>query len=173
MWKIDKKHKNLLNELFEDFKGLEDFKILDAGSGRTSLCFLATRFPKSDILAIIYPGDKRKKEGIKKSVKLKDFQLKEIDIQRFQPKQNEKFDIVLAHLLLGEATKFANNTFKRILSALVKIKTDYLIIVDCIDDPDVDYRLILKHIAKKGEVQKIIFLDKYIGLLIKVLKTRD
>lgn len=170
MLKIDKKHKNLLDKVFQEFESHKNYKILDAGSGRTSLYFLTERFSKSQILAIVYPGDKRKINGIKSSVRSKNFQLKELDIQKLKRKKGEKFDIVLAHLLLGEATKFSDNTFCEILNALFKIKTDYLVILDRIDDPDINYRIVFERLAEKGEIKELVAEDKYIGLLIEIIK---
>jgi hypothetical protein len=51
-------------------------------------------------------------------------------------------------LLLGEANKFSKQSFKKMLDVLFGIKTKYLAIIDILDDPDVDYPLILKYIAK-------------------------
>ncbi len=168
MWKANPIHNKLLKRLFGEFKRNKKYKILDAGSGRTSLLFLSKQFMESNITAIIYPGDERKRSGIKESVKTKNYLLQELDLHKF--KQKEKFDIVLAHLLLGEATKFSKKPFAKMLESLFKIKTDYLLIVDILDDPAVDYRLILQFFAQKGEVQKIVFEDKYIGFLLRVGK---
>jgi hypothetical protein len=53
------------------------------------------------------------------------------------------------------------------LATLFTIKTKYLIIVDILDDKDVDYRLLLKYIAKAGAIQNIIHMDTYIGFLLR------
>ncbi|MEI8008685.1 MAG: hypothetical protein WCI00_04740 [bacterium] len=52
------------------------------------------------------------------------------------------------------------------LGSLFKIKTKYLAIIDILDDPDVDYPILLKYIATKGNIQKIIYEGKYIGFLL-------
>lgn len=52
------------------------------------------------------------------------------------------------------------------LESLFKIKTRHLAIIDILDDKDVNYGLLLKFIAEKGEIQKIIIKDKYIGFLL-------
>lgn len=161
-------HEDILKELFEDFAREKVFKILDAGSGRTSLNFLTTNFPTSKITALIYPGDDRKKKGISKSVQAGNYVLKEIDIQSVNSK--EGFDIVLAHLLLGEATKFAGNTFEGVLKALLKIKTKYLIIIDIANDPDVNFDLVFDELSKIGDIKKKVKVAKYIGYLVEFIE---
>lgn len=159
-------HKEILEKLFAKFEGKEGYRILDAGSGRTSLFFLTTNFPNSEITAIVFPGDERKKKGINRDVKELNYVLKEIDIQDY--KQTEKFDIVLSHLLLGEATKFANNSFESVLEALLNINTKYLIIIDIENDPDIDFELVLNEVSKVGEIKKRVKVDKYIGYFIEI-----
>jgi hypothetical protein len=166
MWENYAIHEKLLRELFKNFDLNADYRILDAGSGRTSLYFLTERFPHAKILAIVYPRDLRKIKGIREFVHTNNYTLKEIDIKNLG---ETRFDIVLAHLLLGEATKF-ENTFDDVLNALFNINTDYMIIVDVLEDPEVDYRSILSSIASKGSINKISFLDRYIGFLISMNK---
>jgi trans-aconitate methyltransferase len=163
MWENYGTHKKLLEELFENFDTRKNYRILDAGSGRTSLHFLTTKFPNANITAIVYPGDERKIEGIKEFVHANNYVLKEIDIRNF--KSETEFDMILAHLLLGEATKFGNR-FNDVLNALFSIKTRYLVIVDVLEDTDVDYRSILAATAQEGSIKKINFSDRYIGFLI-------
>lgn len=158
-------HNKILKQLFSEFKRDKKYKILDAGSGRTSLSFLSKQFPESKITAIIYPGDERKRSGINESVKTKNYVLQEADLHRF--KQKTKFDIVLAHLLLGEATKFSKKPFVKMVESLFKIKTDYLVLIDILDDPVVDYNILLQHFAKKGQIQKVVFEGEYIGFLLR------
>jgi len=170
MWENYATHKNFLEELFESFDIARNYKILDAGSGRTSLYFLTTKFPNATITAIVYPGDERKIKGIREFVSAGNYILREIDIKDF--KSEQYFDIILAHLLLGEVTKFGN-TFDDVLNALFSINTEYLVIVDVLEDPDVNYRSILRAIALKGSIKKIRFLDKYIGFLISMAEGRS
>lgn len=165
MWKNYAVHKRLLEELLEGFDAERNYRILDAGSGRTSLYFLTTRFPNAAITAVVYPGDERKMKGIREFVPASNYALREIDIKDFKCEQ--RFDIVLAHLLLGEATKFQNR-FDDVLNALFAIDSDYLVIVDVLEDPDVDYRSILRAIALKGFVRTLRCFDKYIGFLISI-----
>ena len=163
MWENYATHERLLMELFEGFEREKEYRILDAGSGRTSLYFLTNRFPNSRITAIVYPGDRRKSESIRRFVPHANYVLKEVDIRNLD--KNEKSDIVLAHLLLGEATLFGN-TFNDVLSSLFNINSKYLAIVDVLEDSDVDYRAILRAIGSKGSLSKTVFLDKYIGFLV-------
>ena len=158
-------HKELLDKIFSHFDKNQKYKILDAGSGRTSLYYLTTTFPNSFVEAFIYPGDERKKGGIERDVGTTNFKLEEIDIQNY--KQKEDFDIVLAHLLLGEATKFNQNSFENVLNALFNIKTKHLVIVDIYADPQVNYGLLLKNISDVGRVIKLDCVDKYIGMVVE------
>jgi len=163
LWENYATHERLLTELFEGFEREKKYRILDAGSGRTSLFFLTRRFPESRITALVYPGDRRKSDSITRFVPPANYVLKEIDIRNLD--KNEKPDIVLAHLLLGEATLFGN-TFNDVLSSLFSINSEYLAIVDVLDDSDVDYRAILRATGSKGSLVKTVFLDKYIGFLV-------
>ncbi len=169
MWGNYAIHEQLLTKLFERFKTGKPYRILDAGSGRTSLYFLTKRFPNSEIMAVVYPGDRRKSDSIKQWVSSTNYVLKEVAIKNLNP--NEKFDIVLAHLLLGEATKFGN-TFEDVLCSLFNIKANHLAIVDILEDPDIDYRSILKAIRSSGSLRKTVFLDKYVGLLVTQSHTK-
>jgi trans-aconitate methyltransferase len=163
LWENYATHERLLTELFEGFGREKEYRILDAGSGRTSLHFLTSRFPNSRITAIVFPGDRRKSDSIRKFVPHANYVLKEVDIRNLD--KNEKSDIVLAHLLLGEATLFGN-TFNDVLDSLFSINSEYLAIVDVLEDSDVDYRAILRAIGSKGSLSKTVFLDKYIGFLV-------
>jgi len=168
-WEISKSHKKVLDSLFEIIKVDSIKNILDIGSGRTSIFYLTDRFKNLIIKGIIYPGDVRKIDPIKKCVKNDNYELVESDIKDFDSK--EKFDLVLAHLFLGEAEKFGKNNFESILKKLFSIKTNYLILVNLFRD-EINYNLILKEIALKGNILKIEYDisehgDEYLGMLIK------
>jgi len=163
--KLDPIHKKILTKLFSFFKKEYSYNILDLWSGRTSLKVLTEYFKNSKVTAIIYPWDIRKSKWINESVKTKNFILKEQDIYKL--KQEKKYDIILAHLLLWEANKFSNKPFEQMVESLFKIQTKYLIIIDILEDKDVDYRTILSYISKKWEMIKTITLNKYIWFLIK------
>ncbi len=163
MWENYATHERLLTELFEGFEREKKYKILDAGSGRTSLYFLTNRFPNSRITAVVYPGDRRKADSIRRFVPSANYVLEETDIRNLD--KDEKSDIALAHLLLGEAKLFGN-TFNDVLSSLFSLNSDYLAIVDVLEDSEIDYRAILRAIGSKGSLVKTVFLDKYIGFLV-------
>lgn len=168
-------HTILLNNLFNLID--DDINdILDAGSGRTSLNNLVNKYPNSKIDAIIYYNDERKKKSIYENVIANNYALYEKDIVK--DKIDKKYDLVLAHLLLGEATMWGNS-FKDLLNNLLSIDTKYLIIVDIKEDPSIDYEYLEKElnnyiIIKKEEIEKkepqvfTNFISKnYVGYLIK------
>ncbi|MEW6617508.1 MAG: hypothetical protein AB1333_03790 [Patescibacteria group bacterium] len=154
-WKISSKQKQLLENLFRDIPAKKVRKILDVGSGRTSIQFLADKFKSVIVKGLVYPGDKRKLQPIRDCVSRKNYEIIERDFRdvRF----TEGFDITLAHLFLGEATKFGSNTFGGMLRKLFSLKTKYLVIVDLLFDPGVDYNLVFQMIAKKGKLLKVIY----------------
>ncbi len=169
-WKVRKNQKELLDVLFRGPFLKNAKRVLDMGSGRTSLSYLTDRFKNTKIQAVVYPGDERKMKPILEHVRRKNYKIIETDIKRFKPKA--KFDVVLAHLFLGEAEKFGRNKFKRVLDSLLSIKTRYLAIVDVLNDKDVDYALLLDKLEKKGKLIKIVYVteksgEKYVGFLVK------
>ncbi len=52
MWEPNQAHKNLFEKLFKNFNKEKKYKILDLGTGRTSLFLLNKQFPKSYISEI-------------------------------------------------------------------------------------------------------------------------
>lgn len=167
-WNISKAQKKLLDSLLEGTPTKKIKQVLDMGAGRTSVHYLACRFPKIKIKAVVYPGDERKIKPILECVPEKNYEIIESDIRNLKTKNA---DLVLAHLFLGEAEKFAKNKFEDIVRELFKIKTRYLIIVNIFRD-NIDYRLLLKYIAEKGEIMKVAYQvsekgDECIGLTIK------
>lgn len=76
MWENYATHKKLLEALFRNFDAVRNYRIMDAGSGRTSLYFLTTAFPNATITAVVYPGDDRKIRGIR------EFTCKELHTER-------------------------------------------------------------------------------------------
>ena len=136
-------HINNLNQMLS----LDNIKeILDCGSGRTSLTFLTQKYPDSNIDAIVYPGDDRKINSIKANVNGK-YNLIEMDICK--EKIDKKYDLVLAHLLLGEATKFGNKS-EDMIDKLLNIDTKYILILDFLEDNSINYDYLYKTISKKG-----------------------
>lgn len=132
-------HFNNLNSII-NLTNIND--ILDSGSGRTSLNYLINTFPNANIDAIVFPGDTRKTNSIKENVNGK-YNLIETDICKANILK--KYDLVLAHLLLGEATKF-NNSFEDLLEKLLKIKSNYYVIYDFKEDNTLDFNYLEKYL---------------------------
>jgi len=169
-WKISKSQKELLDSLFEKIEG-KTKKVLDLGSGRTSIFYLTDRFKNTIVKGVVYPGDARKIDPIKECVKNKNYQIIESDIKDLNFGENH--DIVLAHLFLGEAEKFAENKFEEILDKLFKIKTKYLVLVNLFRD-NINYNLLLKKISQTGDIIKVSYVksesgEDCMGLTIKFL----
>lgn len=121
-------------------------KILDAGSGRTSLGYLTSKYPYIKIDAIVYPGDLRKINSIKEKVE-GNYNLIELDL--CHQTLNTTYDLVLAHLLLGEAVIFGNK-FKDLFHSLLNIKSNYYIIYDFLEDPSIDYNYLENYLKSNG-----------------------
>jgi len=136
-------HFILLSKMFAKLQKEEINNILDAGSGKTSLSILLRYFPHCYIDAIIYYNDNRKRESIEDNIISNRFNLIEKDIC----KDNiyEKYDIVLAHLLLGEANKWGNK-FKTLLEHLFMIDSKYFIILDIKEDNSIGYNYLEKYV---------------------------
>ena len=149
-WHISQSQKKLLDSLFNGIR-IEVKNVIDIGSGRTSIQYLTDRFPNLKIRGIVYPGDIRKIDPIKKCVKNTNYELIEVDFNHLDLK--ESFDIVLAHLFLGEAEKFAGNKFGKILDKLLSIKTEYLVMVNHERD-EIDYNFLKQKIEEKGKILK-------------------
>lgn len=149
-WIISSAQKILLDSLFEKVEGKVE-KVLDIGSGRTSIFYLTDRFKNIIVKGIVFPGDNRKIDPIKECVKNTNYELVETDIMNFN--SDDKFDAVLAHLFLGEAEKFAGNKYEEILNKLFSIKTRYLIIT-YFENDIMDRNLLMKYVHEYGEIAK-------------------
>jgi hypothetical protein len=177
-WASSSKYIKDLDKLFKSISKNKSYKILDCGSGKSSLYYLTTRFLNSKITAIVYPGDKRKITPIKNNIISNNYTLVEKDIMKYRP--SVKFDIVLCDKILGEATKFGGN-FNDILNKILSIPTKYLIIYDGLDDPNVDFNLVHSNLKKEGykiinkvqrkgrftNIRGDVYATAMIGLLIK------
>ncbi len=171
-WQISKSQKELLDSLFGTIglKGIND--VLDIGSGRTSIFYLTDRFKGLNIKGIVFPGDLRKINPIKDCVKNDNYELIEVDIKDLN--LDKPFDIVLAHLFLGEAEQFGENKYEDVLEKIFSIKTKYLVLVNLIKD-NINYSLLLKEIALKGNISKLGYIksesgEDCLGILIKLNK---
>lgn len=141
-------HKVILKGLLELIKDESVTAILDAGSGRTSLSIITEAFPDTPVDAIVFPGDLRKIYSIKKvKDSNKNISLIEKDICR--ETVGGEYDLVVAHLLLGEAVKFGNS-FGDMLEKLLTLGFKYLVIIDYMEDPSVNVKDILDLCERKG-----------------------
>lgn len=129
-------HKKIIDEMLK----IEYENILDLGSGKTSMSLLLDKYNSSNITGICYPGDNRKLDKIKKEC-IGNYTLKEIDICKEGIPQ--KFDLVLCHLLFGEATKFGN-TVDIMAKNVFIIKAEHILLVDYLEDVDIDYNSLIK-----------------------------
>lgn len=147
-------HLKIINAILEE---KEYLKILDLGSGKTSLGILLSKFPKSFIEGICYPGDNRKLDSIRQNCK-GNYKLIEMDICKEQPKNY--YDLVLCHLLLGEALKFGNK-IEDMINGIFKIDTNKICIIDYLEDVDIDFKLVKTYAVKNGfKVKKEIIVKK-------------
>ena len=163
---IDATHRKILDSLFTEIPTKSVKNILDVGSGRTSALYLTEKFPNATINGIVYPGDKRKTDSIKKFVTSNDYDLQEVNLGKMSILKS--YDVVLAHLFLGEAEKF-NNKSKVLFDKLISIKTRFLVIVDWEEDKTIDYEYIFSKI-KPSKIEHFQNKEgtKYIGILVRV-----
>lgn len=142
---MQKGHVVILENLLNLVTDKKVFKVLDAGSGRTSLEQITAILPDSQVDAVIYPGDVRKLKGINPLL-TEQIRLLEWDICK-TPLEGT-YDLVVAHLLLGEAGKFGNG-FRDLLDKLLMIDSRYYIIIDYVEDPTVEEKVIREYCSKK------------------------
>lgn len=141
-------HRIILNDFLNLLKSESIASILDAGSGRTSLSIIANSFPDTTIDAVVYPGDLRKINSIKEITDhSRNINVIEKDI--CTDTVTKEYDIIVAHLLLGEAAKFGN-TFEYLLEQVFAMKYKYLIIIDYLEDPAVKENEIIKMCDKNN-----------------------
>ena len=129
-----KAHITILQEFLQDLSTHSISHILDAGSGRTSLSTIISSFPKAGVDAIVYPGDERKLSTIRG---MQDDRVTVMEQDLCETPVTAHYDLVVAHLLLGEASKFGN-TFQNLLQHVLSIQSRYYIIIDYLEDPKVD-----------------------------------
>lgn len=132
--------------IYELLDGKEYKNILDLGSGKTSLGTLLTKFPEGLIEGICYPGDFRKLNSIKENCK-GNYELTEMDICKGCPAK--QYDLVMCHLLLGEALKFGN-TLESMLNGILKINSREVCIIDYLEDIDINFELVRKMFQENG-----------------------
>ena len=129
-----KAHITILKDFLQNLSTHNISHILDAGSGRTSLSTIISGFPKAGVDAIVYPGDERKLNSIRD---MQSDRVTVVEQDICETPVTAHYDLVVAHLLLGEASKFGN-TFQDLLQNLLSIQSQYYIIIDYLEDPKVD-----------------------------------
>ena len=135
-------HKVILHDLLNVVKNENIANILDAGSGRTSLSIITDTFPQTPVDAVIYPGDARKLNSVSE-IKALCPKIRVIEKDICSDAIHDGYDLIVAHLLLGEAAKFGNS-FEVLLKKIITMKYKYLIIIDYLEDPSVNENAILK-----------------------------
>ena len=140
-------HDKILKELSKRLNKLLIKKVIDAGSGKTSASLLLKYFPNAQVDAIVYPGDKRKKNPLENAIGSNRLDIIEADICKncFR----KKYDLCLAHLTLGEAHNFGNH-FSDLFHQIMDIKSKYFIIIDIFEDPAVHFRYMEQYFKEKG-----------------------
>lgn len=144
-------HKKILDNMLTD----SYINILDLGSGKTSMSLLLDKFPESNITGICYPGDNRKLDKIREVCK-GEYTLIEKDICKDIPR--EKYDLILCHLLFGEATKFGN-VVEDMANQVFSIQSSNILVIDYLEDIDIDFDKLIEIAESKGYkvVRKEIF----------------
>ena len=141
-------HRIILKDFLSAVKNEGITGILDAGSGRTSLSVITDMFPHAPVDAVVYPGDVRKIDSIMGIAKQRgNINIVEKDI--CSGGVDKEYDLVVSHLLLGEAAKFGNS-FDDLLEKVFDVKCRYLVIIDYLEDPVVDEGKIAEMCEKNG-----------------------
>lgn len=135
-------HRRILNDFLGALKDKCIAGILDAGSGRTSLSAITELFPDTPVDAVIYPGDTRKLNSVSE-IRALHPEINVIEKDICSDAVCNEYDLIVAHLLLGEAAKFGSR-FDDMLEKIITMKYRYLIIIDYLEDPSVNENAILK-----------------------------
>ena len=130
----DRSHLTILRKFLSDLTAADIRRILDAGSGKTSLSAILSCFPKASVDAVVYPGDERKLKMIRS---MQSDQVNVVERDICDTPIPAHYDLVVAHLLLGEASKFGN-AFPDLLRNVLSIQSRYCIVIDYLEDPKVD-----------------------------------
>lgn len=144
-----RQHLVILNRFLEELEGRSIASILDAGSGRTSLSAIVSHFPQAEISAVVYPGDRRKLDTILPIQEASKADIHVLEKDFCREAMPKGYDLVVAHLLLGEAVTFGNQ-FDVLLERLLGIDFRYLILIDYLEDPHVDSQQILQACERHG-----------------------
>lgn len=140
-------HDKVINVLTKKLNRPAITKVIDAGSGKMSASLLLKYFPNAQVDAIIYPGDKRKKNPLENAIGSNRLDIIEADICKNCFRKN--YDLCLVHLTLGEATNFGNS-FENLFHQIMDIRAKYFIICDIYEDPSVHFRYMEQWFKEKG-----------------------
>ena len=140
-------HDKAIKTLIKPLKNVEIKKVLDAGSGKTSASILLKYFQTAQVDAVVYPGDNRKKNPLENAIGSKRLDIIEADICTACIRR--KYDLCLAHMILGEAHNFGNH-FSDLFHQLMDIRAKYFIIYDILEDPSVHFRYMEQYFKEKG-----------------------
>lgn len=135
-------HQIILNDFLRLLEAEKITSILDAGSGKTSLNTIIEHFPNAFVDAVVYPGDIRKLNSISE-IKALHENITVIEKDICSEIIDKEYDLITAHLLLGEAVKFGNS-FDDLLKRTTEMKYKYLIIIDYLEDPSVNENTVRK-----------------------------
>lgn len=140
-------HDKIIKQMIKPLKNEEIKQIIDAGSGKVSASILLKYFPNAHLDAVIYPGDGRKKNPLQTAIGSNRLEIVETDI--CSSCIRKKYDLTLAHLVLGEATNFGN-AFEKLFHQIMDIRSRYFVLVDVLEDPCVHFRYIEQYLKEKG-----------------------
>lgn len=137
-------HQDLLLPLFDECENVSS--ILDAGSGRTSMSLLLSYFTSASVTGVVYPGDDRKLNPIS-AFKADNMKLVETDLVKNELKC--EYDLVLCHLLFGEALMWGNE-LNKLIDSITRLNAKSVIVCDIFEDPSVDRQVIDELFIKCG-----------------------
>lgn len=104
--------------------------------------------------AVIFPGDERKKNSVLRVGAECRFRLIETDIAKTD--FTSEYDLIVAHLLLGEAVKWGNDV-PTLLAKLFAAASRHVMIADFPEDPEIDFDMIDNFARENGfEVSKSV-----------------
>ena len=86
-----------------------------------------------------------------------------MDIMNF--KEEGIYDIILAHLFLGESSKFMPYKSTEMVDRLLEIPSNYLVIVDIEEDKDVDWNRVKQKIEFSRKIIAQDKIAKYAGFV--------
>ena len=137
-------HSSLLLPLFE--KCSESKNVLDAGSGRTSMSLILSYFTNANVTGVVYPGDERKLKPLAE-FNASNLTLVESDLVKNELKA--EYDLVVCHLLFGEAIMWGN-TLETLINSITRLNAKNVIVCDIAEDPSVDKDLIISKFNECG-----------------------